>query len=191
MLLWWTAVAFQRSSLFRDGSEKRKSSSRLPDDPPSVLHALVLALCIAAVREEPNSYYSIPPLANVTILLSRHVFPLPSINLPIPSAVGRSRFMNPRPENPPSRLQSGVNSALTIKRTDGSARVEESTKAKCCDDHINIETKEKRPQTRVVIISVVSRPALHKSFHHSAATCACMCDSVRQSCEVTTLHHSY
>jgi hypothetical protein len=74
---WWNAV----QSLPR----RARENERVLFSSHAICYSIIMVTrltCIAAVLEEPNYYYQIPPLSNVTILLSRHVFfPLPSILL--------------------------------------------------------------------------------------------------------------
>jgi hypothetical protein len=79
MLLSMAMVECRAVSSATGPRNEKTSPSRLT---PFAIIMVTRLTCIAAVLEEPNSYYQIPPLSNVTILLSRHVFfPLPSILL--------------------------------------------------------------------------------------------------------------
>ena len=82
MLLSMAMVECRAVSSATGPRNEKTSPSRLT--PFATVHIIMVTrlTCKAAVLEEPNYYYQIPPLSNVTILLSRHVFfPLPSILL--------------------------------------------------------------------------------------------------------------
>jgi hypothetical protein len=119
------------SSLFRDGSEKWSLESSLSRLTPSFAIMVTRLTCIgssirtyiAAVREEPNCYYQIPPLPNVTILLfSRHIVPLPSMSAVTTYNVDRWTITIhgiPRPEKsnpPPSPFPVGFRSPISLFR---------------------------------------------------------------------------